>query len=186
MCLKLFKSIGSLPTSKLLWWRPGFPDENFSKKSNSAKKRSEKGQTDCLKARKEPNFVCGVTIPLSQKTSELQEYHSNFSSKIILTFAWHCTGAHYWCFSDFSWFVRLHTMVTMRPHFAYWSINIFPHPYESHLPSTPVLTTRIIIALLIPRRHCRITIAGTLTCLQALNLLKQAQTLVVISASPWY
>jgi len=30
----------------------GFPDKNFNKKPNSANMRSEKGQTDCLKARK--------------------------------------------------------------------------------------------------------------------------------------
>jgi len=30
---------------------PGLPDENFNKKPNNAK-RPEKGQTDCLKARK--------------------------------------------------------------------------------------------------------------------------------------
>jgi len=28
------------------------PDENFNKKPNGTKKRQEKGQTDCLKARK--------------------------------------------------------------------------------------------------------------------------------------
>jgi len=30
---------------------PGLPDETFNKKPNSTKKRLEKGQTDCLKAR---------------------------------------------------------------------------------------------------------------------------------------
>jgi len=32
--------------------RAGLADENFNKKPNNAKKRPEKGQTDCLKARK--------------------------------------------------------------------------------------------------------------------------------------
>jgi len=27
----------------------------------------KKGQTDCIKARKKPNFVCGIAIPLSQR-----------------------------------------------------------------------------------------------------------------------
>jgi len=53
--------------------------------------------------------------------------------------------------------------------FAYWSIGSFLHPYESHLPFTPVLTTRMIRAL--PRCHCRIYIADTQTVLQALSLL---------------
>jgi len=43
------------------------PDENFNKKPNSTKKRPEKGQTDCLKASKTPNFVCGIAIPFSQR-----------------------------------------------------------------------------------------------------------------------
>jgi len=43
------------------------PDENVNKKPNSPKKRPEKGQTDCLKTRKMPNFICGIFIPLSQR-----------------------------------------------------------------------------------------------------------------------
>jgi len=46
---------------------PGLPDENFNKKSNNPKKRPEKGQTYCSKARKKPNFICGIAIPLSQR-----------------------------------------------------------------------------------------------------------------------
>jgi len=53
----------------------GLPDENFNKKPNIAKKRPEKGQTDCLKARKKPIFVFDIALPLLQKTSKLQEYH---------------------------------------------------------------------------------------------------------------
>ena len=57
-------------------------------------------------------------------------------------------GAHYyWYFSDFSWFMRLHTLGTIVRQFAYWSIGSFLHPDESHLPITSILTTRIIAAL---------------------------------------
>jgi len=45
----------------------GLPDKKFSKKPNSAKKRPEKVQTDCLKARKKPNFICGIVVSLSQR-----------------------------------------------------------------------------------------------------------------------
>jgi len=43
------------------------PDENLNKNPKNAKTRTEKGQTACLKARKKPNFICGIAIPLSQK-----------------------------------------------------------------------------------------------------------------------
>jgi len=58
----------------------GLPNENFNKKPNNAQKRIEKFQTDCLKARKKPNFICCIAIPLSQKISKLQEYQSNFQN----------------------------------------------------------------------------------------------------------
>jgi len=48
--------------------RPVPPDEESNKKPNNQtfpKKRPEKGQTDCLEARKKPNFVRDVVIPLS-------------------------------------------------------------------------------------------------------------------------
>jgi len=51
------------------------PDENFNfnKKSNNAKRRSEKGKTNCLKARKKPNFTCGgIAVPLSKQIHKLQ------------------------------------------------------------------------------------------------------------------
>ena len=89
--------------------------------------------------------------------------------EIWIKSCWPCIGAHFWCFSDFSCFLRLHTLGTMVPQFAYWSIDSFLHPYQSHLPFTPVLTTRMIRAL--PRCPCRIYIADTQTGLQALNLL---------------
>jgi len=44
----------------------GLPHENFNKKPSSPEKRPEKGQSDCLKAGKKPNFICGIAIPLSQ------------------------------------------------------------------------------------------------------------------------
>jgi len=45
----------------------GLPEENFNKNPNDAKKMPEKSQTNCLKARKKPNFIRGIAIPLSQK-----------------------------------------------------------------------------------------------------------------------
>jgi len=62
---------------------------------------------------------------------------------------WICpwTRAHYWYFTDFSWFVRLHTLDTIVRQLAYWSIGSFLHPYESHLPIAPIFTTRTIAAL---------------------------------------
>jgi len=44
------------------------------------------------------SFLC------HKKTFKLQEYQKKFSSK-RLCFARHCTRAHYWCLSEFSWFV---------------------------------------------------------------------------------
>jgi len=93
----------------------GFPDKNFNKKPNSANMRPEKGQTDCLKARKKPNFICGIAILLSQKIYELQEYQKNFLQNQGLNFAWHCTGALMLIFPDFSWFVKLHSLGKMMP-----------------------------------------------------------------------
>jgi len=60
---------------------------------------------------------------------------------------------------------------TMVPQFANRPIGTFLYPCENHLWFTPVLTTRIMTALPLPRRHCRIFIAETQTCLQVLNLL---------------
>ena len=63
--------------------------------------------SDCLKARIKPNFVCGIAIHLSQKTSKLQE-HKKFSSEIRINLAWYCTRAL--IFVEFLWFVKLHTL----------------------------------------------------------------------------
>jgi len=102
--------------SKRLSFKAGLPDENFNKKPNSAKKRPKKAKPT----------VCGIAIPLSQKTSKLQEYQI-FSSNLRLILAWHCTGAL--MSPDFSWFVKLHTLGKMVPQFAYLSISSFL--YES-------------------------------------------------------
>ena len=107
------------------------------------------------------------------KTSKLQAYHNNFSSKLRLNLAWVCTGAL--IFLDISWFVKLYTLGKVASQFANWSISSFLRPYKSRLPVTPVLTTRIIRALPL-RRHCRIFIAETQTCLQALSLLRAYTT----------
>jgi len=57
---------------------PGLPDDNFNKKPNNAKKRPEQDQSDCLKSRKKPIFICGIAIVLSQKISKLREYQKHF------------------------------------------------------------------------------------------------------------
>jgi len=51
----------------------GYQRKISIKKPNSGNKRPEKGQTDCLKARKKQNCSCVVTMPSSQKTFKLQE-----------------------------------------------------------------------------------------------------------------
>jgi len=63
-------------------------------KSQTVLKRPEKGQNDCLKARKRPNCICGITMLLPQKTFKSQEYQKSYL-KLRLSLAWHCTGAHY-------------------------------------------------------------------------------------------
>jgi len=65
--------------------------------------------------KKQPNLICGIVIPLSQKTSKLQEYKKIFF-KLRLNLAWHFTGAL--IFPDFSWFVKLHILDKMVPQFA--------------------------------------------------------------------
>ena len=66
------------------------------------------------------------------------------------------------------WWHSLHT---------YPSAAFCIHTNESHLPFTPVLTTRNIRALSLPRHRCRIYIAETQTCLQALSLLRGSITI---------
>jgi len=64
---------------------------------------------------------------------------------------------------------------TLVPQFAYWSIGSFLHESLSH--SLLYFTTRIIRALPLSRYHCRISIAETQTCLQALSLLGAYNTI---------
>ena len=45
--------------------------------------------------------------------------------EIWVRLVWVCTGAHHWCFSEFSWLVILHALVTMVPQFAYWPSRAF-------------------------------------------------------------
>ena len=95
---------------------PWLPDENFNKKPNSAKKRPEKGQTDCLKARKKPNCICSVAIPLKQRNISITRISNNFLrhqdevflglvleliTDASLTFhdLWDCTLWVHWCHS---------------------------------------------------------------------------------------
>jgi len=56
---------------------------------------------------------------------------------------------------------------------------------RNSLPFTPVLTIRIIRTLPLPRRLCRVSIAETQTCLQALSLLTAHNTLGLQSAPPF-
>ena len=70
----------------------GLPDKNFNKKPNNAKKRPKKGQTDCSKARKKPNFICDIAIPLLQKQLNYKNIKI-FSSTLWSNLAWHCAGA---------------------------------------------------------------------------------------------
>jgi len=67
-------------------YQSGLPDENFNKKPNNAEKRPEKGQTDCLKARKKTNFICCIANPLSQKLLLYKNIKKNFSEIKIKSF----------------------------------------------------------------------------------------------------
>jgi len=97
----------------------------ISIKSQTMQKRGQKGQTDCLKARKKANFA--VLLFLCHK-KHLNYKNINFVfSKLRLNLAWHCTGAR--ILPDFSCFVKLHTLGKMVPQFAYLSIGSFL--YES-------------------------------------------------------
>ena len=95
--------------------QPGLPDENFNKKPNNAKQR---GQTDCLKARKKPNFICSLAIPLSQKTSKLQE-HQNF----LLEIKNKSCLALYWS-TDLFWLFMVHEIA----HLVKWCHCLHTYP----------------------------------------------------------
>ena len=59
--------------------QPRLPDENLNKKPNNAEKRPEKGQTECLKARKNPNFICGIAIAFKKNLNykNMKKLHRN-------------------------------------------------------------------------------------------------------------
>jgi len=58
------------------------PDEKFNKKPNCAKKRPEKGQTDCLIGQKKSQTLFAVLTFLCHKEAfKLQEYQK-MSSKL--------------------------------------------------------------------------------------------------------
>ena len=59
-------------------FRAGLPDENFNKKPNSAKKRPENGQTDCLKARKKPNYLRNYHAFVTKKYLNYKNYKKNY------------------------------------------------------------------------------------------------------------
>ena len=99
----------------------------ISIKSQTMQKRGQKkGQTDCLKVRKKPNFICSIAIPLSQKTSKLQEYQNFFFEikiKSCLSLYWN---------TDLPWLFMVREIAhfgKMVPQFAYLSIGSFL--YES-------------------------------------------------------
>ena len=138
------------------------------------KRVQKNGQSDWLKARKKPSFIYGIVIPCHRETYELQEYQKKFVSKLRVSLFWHCTEAHYWCFSDFSWFVtvRLHTWVQ-------WCHSLHTDPpepfctYATVISITLVLRSRIIR---LRRHHYPIYVVETKTCLQALSLLCACNT----------
>jgi len=49
---------------------PRLPDENFNKKQNNAEKRPEKGQIDCLKARKSQTLFAVSPLPVACRGGE--------------------------------------------------------------------------------------------------------------------
>jgi len=69
------------------------PDENFNKKSNSAKE-ARKRPTQLFKGQKKCQTLFAVVPFLCHKeTLKLQEYQKNvFEITIRLTLAWHCVG----------------------------------------------------------------------------------------------
>jgi len=138
----------------------GLPDENFNKKPNNAAKRDQKKAKPTV----EKPTLFAVLPFLCHKKYLNNKNIKFFSSKLGLNLAWHCTGAL--IFSDFSWFVKLHTLGTMVSQFAYWSIGSFLHERLSH-SLLPVLTIRITRAL---RLTYRISVAETVTCLQTLSI----------------
>jgi len=125
------------------------PDENFNQKPKSAKKamnrlhRLFKGQEES-----QPLFV--VLLFLCHQNQLYYKILLELSAKLKLTIAWLFIGAHSWCFSYLSWFVRLHTLGTMVLQLAYLSAGSFVHSYQSRLSFTPVLTTRITRAFQLP------------------------------------
>ena len=161
-------------------WKPtpGLSDKYFDKKLNSAKKRPEESQNNLLKARKKPNFICGIALPLLQRNIWITRNNNKFFSKLRLSLFSHCIEAHYWYVSEFLWFVTviLHISDTTVPQLAYWPIGNFLHPCESHLHS-PVLRTRIIRALPPLQHHCHIYVVETQTCLQGRNEGGQGDTI---------
>jgi len=92
------------------------PDEKLNKKPNSAKKRPEKGRTVCLKARKKVKLVNYKNI--------IRNFLRNSDEALL--------GLVLELISDFTWFVRLHTLGTMVSQFAYSSIGSFLHESPSH------------------------------------------------------
>ena len=66
---------------------------------------------------KKPNLFVVLLFLCHKKMHEIQEYHKKFF-RLRFRLDLSCTRALYWCFSDFLWFVRLHTLDAMVPQFA--------------------------------------------------------------------
>jgi len=115
----------------------------ISMKSQTMQKRGQKRPSRLFKRpEKKPNFICSIAIPLSQKTSKLQEHQKflfEIKIKSCLALYWNTDlpTSFFPHIPDFSWFVKLHTFVKMVPQFAYLSIGSFL--YESPSCSLPFL-----------------------------------------------
>jgi len=83
--------------------QPGLTDENFNQKPNTAKKRPEKGQTDCVKVRKKAKLFVVLLFLCHKEISKLEEYRKKISSKsrlLCLALSWSsllmvCEIAHF-------------------------------------------------------------------------------------------
>jgi len=136
----------------------------ISMKSQTMLKRPEKDQTDCLKAKNNPNFVCGIAIPLSQKNVIYKDIKNIFFQIRIKS-----RLALYWS-TDLPWLFVVCEITHFGQNGA--TVCMLIHRQLSarkSLPFTPVLTIRIIRALPLPRNY-RVSIVETQTCLQALIL----------------
>jgi len=98
---------------------------NISVKSQTVPKKSGKGLTNYFKTRKKAKIFCCISIPLSWKKAQIVWIPLETFCGLRLNTAWSCTGVHCWHFSDFSWYMRLHTLGTMMLKFSEWFLAVF-------------------------------------------------------------